>query len=218
MQQMIDIFLVNGDRLFRESLGALMASWPGYELAGEAATVSEARAALVRHQVDVVLVDIDLPGESGFPLLQHLTRDHHGMHPVVLTRALHADYAREAIRLGARGYLSHDISPERLREALRLVCDGGTAFDPRVCRLLAADPVHERITDRECQVLALVGEGACNVEIARRLGVTEKTVKSHVSRLLGKLSVSSRVHLALYAQATSLLDPPFATSPGRRTG
>jgi DNA-binding NarL/FixJ family response regulator len=79
MQQMIDIFLVNGDRLFRESLGALMASWPGYELAGEAATVSEARAALVRHQVDVVLVDIDLPGESGFPLLQHLTRDHHGV-------------------------------------------------------------------------------------------------------------------------------------------
>lgn len=84
-------------------------------------------------------------------------------------------------------------------------------IDPLACKALAEDPIRDCITDRECQVLTLIAEGECNAAIAQRLGITEKTVKSHVSRLLDKLGMSSRVHLAVYAQNTSLLDPPLTT-------
>ncbi len=210
MQRETTIFLVNGDRLFREAMGALVASWPGYSLVGEAANVNDARTALDAIDVDVVLLEIDLPGESGFSLLQHLANGHCTERVAVLTRELHPDYIREALRLGACGYLSHGAGSEQMRTALCAIGEGRTVMDPLACKALAEDPIRDCVTDRECQVLALIAEGACNSEIAQCLGITEKTVKTHVSSLLDKLGMSSRVHLAVYAQATSLLEPPLA--------
>lgn len=209
MQKVTSILLVDGNRLFRESMGALIASWPGYSLVGEAATGEQALAVLKVMHADIVLLDINLSGESGFSMLNQLVHQQRTEKLVVLTRELHPEYIREALRLGAYGYLSHESSSEKIREALSMILAGKTVLDPLVCKALAEDPVRDCITDRECQVLALLADGECNASIAQRLGITEKTVKSHVSHLLDKLGMSSRVHLAVYAQSTSLLDPPF---------
>jgi len=205
------ILLVDGNRLFRESMSTLIASWPGFLLVGEAATVDQAFAALKVIRADIILLDIDLPGESGFAVLKQLMHEQRTEKLVILTRELHPEYIREALRLGACGYLSHELSSEQIREALSKIFAGKTMIDPLACKSLAEDPIRDCITDRECQVLMLIAEGECNAVIAQRLGITEKTVKSHVSRLLDKLGMSSRVHLAVYAQSTSLLDPPLST-------
>lgn len=205
------ILLVEANRLFRESMSTLIASWPGFLLVGEAATVDQAFAALKVIRADIILLDIDLPGESGFAVLKQLMHEQRTEKLVILTRELHPEYIREALRLGACGYLSHELSAEQIREALSKIFAGKTVIDPLACKALAEDPIRDCITDRECQVLTLIAEGECNAAIAERLGITEKTVKSHVSRLLDKLGMSSRVHLAVYAQNTSLLDPPLTT-------
>lgn len=205
------ILLVDSNRLFRESMSTLISSWPGFLLVGEAATVEQAFAALKVIGADIVLLDIDLPGESGFAVLKQLMHEQRTEKLVILTRELHPEYIREALRLGACGYLSHELSSEQIQEALSKISAGKTVIDPLACKALAEDPIRDCITDRECQVLTLIAEGECNAVIAQRLGITEKTVKSHVSRLLDKLGMSSRVHLAVYAQSTSLLDPPLLT-------
>ena len=204
------IFLVDGNRLFRESMAALIASWPGFLLVGEAADVDQAFAALKVLRADIILFDIDLPGESGFAVLKQLNHALRTEKLIVLTRELHPEYIREALRLGAGGYLSHELSSEQIRAALSTILAGKTVLDPRACKALAEDPIRDGITDRECQVLSLLAEGECNASIAGQLGITEKTVKSHVSHLLDKLGMPSRVHLAVYAQNTSLLDPPLS--------
>ncbi|TVP47430.1 MAG: DNA-binding response regulator, partial [Halomonas sp.] len=210
VQKPIRIFVVNSDRLFCDALRTLIASWPGYSHVGDAATVEASITALDAIGVDIVLLEIDLPGEPGFSLLQYLTENQRTERAVVLTRELHPEYIREALRLGASGYLSHGAGSEQIRNALCAISEGRAAIDPLVCKALAEDPIRDCITDRECQVLTLIAEGACNAEIAQRFGITEKTVKTHVSSLLGKLGMSSRVHLAVYAQDTSLLKPPRA--------
>lgn len=211
------IFLVFRDRLFREALQALISPWPDYSVAGKAETVNEAREALAAQSADIVLLDIDIAAEPGFSLLQDLAEAGRAEQAVVLTRELHAEYIREALRLGARGFLSHAIGPEQLRDALLAIRKGRTVIDPLACKALADGPVRDRVSDRECQVLTLIAEGACNAAIAERLGITEKTVKSHVSSLLDKLGMSSRVHLAVYAKDTSLLEPSLAGDCPSRT-
>lgn len=104
------IFLVDGNRLFRESMAALIASWPGFLLVGEAADVDQAFAALKVLRADIILFDIDLPGESGFAVLKQLNHELRSGKLIVLTRELHPEYIREALRLGAGGYLSHELS------------------------------------------------------------------------------------------------------------
>ncbi len=211
------IFLADANRLFREALQALMASWPDHALVGEAATVKEALVALDAKSVDIVLLNIDLPVEPGFSLLRYLADGQRSERAVVLARELHPDYIREALRLGACGYLTHFTGSEQLRDALLEVQKGRTVIDPVACEALANDPIRDRVTDRECQVLSLIGEGDCNATIADRLGITEKTVKSHVSSLLDKLGMSSRAHLAVYAKGTQLLEPPMAGKRANRT-
>ncbi|MDO8827573.1 response regulator transcription factor [Methylophaga sp.] len=211
MQKATTIFLVDSNRLFRESMGALIATWPGFLLAGEAATADQALAVLKNIRADIVLFDIDLIGKSGFVILKHLVSEQRSEKLVILTRELQPEYIREALLLGACGYLSHESSAEQIQQALCMALSGKTVIDPLACKALAEEPVRDGITDRECQVLTLLAEGECNAAIAQRLGITEKTVKSHVSSLLDKLGMSSRVHLAVYAQNTSLLDPPITT-------
>lgn len=101
------ILLVDGNRLFRESMSTLIASWPGFLLVGEAATVEQAFAALKVIRADIILLDIDLPGEPGFAVLKQLMHEQRTEKLVILTRELHPEYIREALRLGACGYLSH---------------------------------------------------------------------------------------------------------------
>lgn len=209
MQQATRLLLVDGHRLFRESMTALIASWPEFLLAGEAANVEQAFTVLKVIRADIVLIDIDLPGESGFAVLKQLIHEQRTEKLVILTRELHPEYIREALHLGACGYLTHESSSEQIRDALSKIVAGKTVIDPLACKALAEDPIRDCITDRECQVLTLIVEGECNAAIAQRQGITEKTVKSHVSRLLDKLGMSSRVHLAVYAQSTSLLDMPL---------
>jgi DNA-binding NarL/FixJ family response regulator len=210
MSHQVKLFVVDGDRLFREALAALVASWPGYALVGEAGSVTEARVRLGTTRADIVLLDIELPMEPGFALLRHLQREARPERALVLSREVHLDYVEEAMRLGAAGYLSRSTDSEQLRGALQSVLQGKTVLDPALRKAMNTHITPGCITDRECQVMTLIAQGACNAQIARSLRITEKTVKSHVSSLLDKLGVPSRVHLALYGQDTSLLSPSLS--------
>lgn len=204
-----------GDDLFREALQALVAGWDEFHLVGAAAGAESVCTALRGVSADILLLDLELSDNSGFALLRWLQRGDRPERPVVLTRTLQPEYVREALRLGGRGLLSHRTDSARLRSTLAAVAGGRSVFDPRACRLLTDGLPRQAISNRECQVLSLIAEGACNADIARRLGITEKTVKTvktHVGHLLGKLQVSNRVHLALYASSTRLLDGPLISA------
>ena len=200
------ILLVDGHCLFREAMKQLITAWQEYELVGEAASIEQSLSILKKAHVDIVLTDIDLVTESGFNLIKECNQLERELKVAILTRQLHPEYIREALRQNVLGYMSHHLNASEIRHALADISSGKTHIDPFACKALADDPFIECITDRECDVLTLLGHGQCNASIAQRLGITEKTVKSHVSRLLDKLDMTSRTQLAVFAQSTYLLD------------
>ena len=175
-------------------------------MVGEAENSEQALRILGKMSVDIVLTDIDLATESGFSFIKACSTHEHDQKLAILTRELHPEYIREAVRQNVAGYITHHLTALDMRKGLATICSGKTFIDAFACQALADDPFRECITDRECEVLTLLGQGQCNASIARHLGITEKTVKSHVSRMLDKLNMTSRVQLAVYAQSTSLLD------------
>jgi len=197
---------VDDHPVVRGGLRAYLELYEGLTVVGEAGDAKEALEAARRERPDLVLLDLQLPGESGLKLLPALR----GLEPptkvLILTSFLDEDYLREALRLGASGYLLKHAGQGALLDGIRAALRGELPLDPEATKLLARaqdDPL-EDLTPREREVLALLGEGLSNKAIAARLGVAEKTVKTHVSSVLAKLNVSDRVQAALYEVAAPL--------------
>jgi DNA-binding NarL/FixJ family response regulator len=214
MKHPVSILLLDPHQLFREAFAALIKPCQDVYLVGEAGTVDEARLQLKNSSIDLVLMELNLPGDTGFSLLKHLQGGHmqggHTKEPpvVVLTSELHPEYVREALCLGALGYITKYSDSRVLLKAIKVAQQRHTVLDHYARQALIDEVPPDCITQRECQVLTLIAEGASNAEISKRLYITEKTVKTHVGHLLDKLGVSNRVHLAIYAQTTRLLETP----------
>jgi len=196
------LLLVDDHPIVREGLRAYLALQPGLEVVAEAGSVAEALARLDEARPDLVLLDVKLEGESGLSLLAELRRRESAVRVLLLTSFLDEDYLREALRLGAAGYLLKRAGQGALLDGVRAALRGERALDPAAAALvptLGDDPLG-RLTPRELEVLDLLAEGLSNKAVAKRLGVGEKTVKTHVSSLLGKLGVRDRTGAALYAR------------------
>jgi len=164
---------------------------------------------------DVVLMDIRMPGTDGITATRELTAD--GVCEVVVLTTFDLDeYVHGALRAGAAGFLLKSVEAARLVESVRLVARGDGVIEPSVTRRLltafaaTSKPVRtpnglDQLTDREREVLACLGEGLSNQEIGRRLFIGETTVKTHVSRVLAKLDLKSRVQAAILAQDAGLV-------------
>lgn len=211
------ILIADDDAMVREAYRAFFARAEGFELVGEATNGDEAFDAYARLRPDCVLMDLQMPGASGVRGIHRITHAWPDACCVALTTFGGQDYVVAALRAGAAGYLLKDAGADALRTAIRQGVAGDMPLSPSVRRAVVASvreggsrtPVGDapRLTDREVEVLALVGAGWSNAQIAARLYLSEGAVKQHVARIGDKLGVVSRTQIAVRAIQVGLLDP-----------
>ncbi|GLX17003.1 response regulator [Streptomyces lavendulae] len=217
---MIRVLLADDQLLVRAGFRALLDAQPDIEVAGEAADGAQAVRLARELRPHVVLMDIRMPLLDGLAATRAISADQDlaDVRVVMLTTFELDEYVFEAIRAGASGFLVKDTEPEELLRAVRAVVEGDALLSPGVTRRLIAEfaarsrrPVPaeglERLTDREREVMALVGTGLSNEEIARRLVVSPLTAKTHVSRTMVKLGARDRAQLVVLAYETGLVRP-----------
>jgi DNA-binding NarL/FixJ family response regulator len=207
----VRVLLVDDDALVRAGLRMILSSSEEIEVVGEAADGADAVATAQAHRPDVVLMDIRMPGMDGIAATSALRRFATPPHVIVLTTFQADEHVMSALRAGADGFLLKDTAPAEIVHAVRLVAAGEAMLSPSVTRTLLSqignDEMTDRrrfaaqrlasLTDREREVAAAVGSGASNAEVAASLFMSEATVKAYVSRLLTKLAVPNRVHIAI---------------------
>ena len=207
MDSRIRVLIVDDHRVVREGLQAFLDVQDDLEVVGEAADGAEAVARAEALRPDVILLDLRMPGADGVAALHELAARGNPARVLVVTSFTEPAAVLPAVRAGAAGYVYKDIDPPALAAAIRSVHLGHTLLHPDVARLLAAGSPTDgagRLTPREREVLAEIGRGRSNREIARALGLAEKTVKTHVSAILAKLGVQDRTQAALHAVRAGL--------------
>jgi DNA-binding NarL/FixJ family response regulator len=199
----IRVLIVDDHPVVRRGLRALLEVQEGIEVAGEAGDGPAALALAAEHDPDVILLDLKLPAMSGLAVLTELTARDAASKVLVLTSVTDPDSAGQVMRAGAAGVLYKDVDPDALVRAIRAVHDGHLLLAPEAAgpllRSVTWSPGLDALTTREREVLAELARGRSNREIARALNVSEKTVKTHVSSVLGKLGVQDRTQAALFA-------------------
>lgn len=228
----VRVVLADDHTLVRTALQMVIADAPGVEVAGEAGTGAEAVRLAGALQPDVVVMDIRMPEMDGIEATRQITAGTPGTRVVVLTTFDDDDYIYGALRAGASGFLLKDMALDDILGAIRTVAAGDSLIAPSVTRRLIEAFIHPPgpaangrppasaaaaqlpgpVTQREGEVLALIGRGLSNSEIAARLSITMPTVKTYVGRLLTKLNARDRVHLVIIAYETGLVTP--APRPG----
>jgi len=210
------VVIADDQPMMRAGFKAVLEATGSIEVVAEAATGEEAVAAAEAHRPDVVLMDIRMPGMDGIEATRRLPRQR----VLILTTFGLDEYIIEALRAGASGFLLKDAPTREVVEAVRAVAAGDAVLAPAVTRQLL-DQVGRRLpaavsrtpdglaelTDREREVLRMLAVGMSNAEIATALVVSEPTVKTHVSNLLGKLGVRDRVQAVIYAYESGLITP-----------
>jgi DNA-binding NarL/FixJ family response regulator len=206
------VLVVDDHEVVREGLRAFLELQDGIEVAGEATDGEEAIAVAERLDPDVVLMDLVMPKLDGLGAMRELRERVPRARVIVLTSFLDDDKLLPALRAGAAGYLLKNAPPPELARAVRAAHAGEALLDPVVAARLVetlagdSDPL-DRLTPREREVLELIGRGFPNKRIARRLEVSEKTVKTHVGHVLAKLGVTDRTQAAVVAVRAGLVDP-----------
>jgi NarL family two-component system response regulator LiaR len=215
MTETIRILIADDHAIVREGLRWLIDTEPGIELVGEAADGVEAVLKARSLQPDVILLDLVMPRKDGIEAIAEIKRENPEARILVLTSFAEDDKVFPAIQAGALGYLLKDSSPQELLKAIREVYQGESSLHPTIARKLIGElnrpsdlpATEEPLTEREVEVLSLVARGLSNQEIAERLVVSERTVRSHVSNILGKLHLANRTQAALYAVREGLASP-----------
>ncbi|WP_454049200.1 response regulator [Cellulomonas sp. Marseille-Q8402] len=213
----VRVALVDDHPVFRIGMSALLGSLAGVEVVGAAAGAAEARGLLVQDggagPVDVVVMDLDLGDGSGVDVTREVLAARPGVAVLVMSMHEDDDAVVAAVRAGARGYLVKSASPDQVERAVRAVAAGEMILGPSVAARAMAYVLggrsavrvpFPRLTDREREVLDLVAAGHDNVVVARRLGLSAKTVRNHVANVLTKLEVPDRSAAIVRARAEGL--------------
>ncbi|WP_155370111.1 response regulator [Catellatospora vulcania] len=207
---MIRVLLVDDQRLVRAGLRMLCESVPDMQVVGEAADGAAAVRLAEQVHPDVVLMDLRMPGMDGTTATSRILAQRPSARVVVLTTFDDDEHLYPALAAGACGFLVKDASPDELLDGVRRAAAGDSPFSPAVLRRLVEQAVRHQqapvavpalpgVTEREREVLALVGQGLSNPEIAARLHLGVTTVKTHVANLMAKTGSANRVQLAVHA-------------------
>jgi DNA-binding NarL/FixJ family response regulator len=215
----IRVLVADDQEVVRAGFAALLDTQPDIAVVGTAADGAEAVLLSREHRPDLVLMDVRMPGMDGIEATRQLLADGDGPRVLVLTTFDLDEYVYDALAAGAGGFLLKDVTAERLFDAVRVVAAGDALLAPAVTRRLIAEfarlrPRHpsgahrlSSLTARETEVLRLLAEALSNAEIAERLVVSEETVKTHVSRVLGKLGLRDRTQAVVVAYESGLVVP-----------
>jgi DNA-binding NarL/FixJ family response regulator len=220
----ISVLLVDDHALVRKGFRLMLDAQPDLTVVGEAGDGEEAVALATRLRPDVVVMDLHMPGLDGVRATERITGDLPGVRVLALSTFDLDENVVSALRAGAGGFLPKDVSPEELVEGVRVVHRGEAAVAPRLLtRLIGtfvratpqprrhAQPLHRaglaRLTDREREILVLIGRGRSNAEITAELGVSPSTVKNHVTSLFAKIGVRDRAQAVIAAYEAALISP-----------
>jgi NarL family two-component system response regulator LiaR len=211
MNAPIRLLIVDDHSVVREGLRAFLRLQEGIEVVGEAASAGEAVSVAATSSPDVVLLDLVMPEGDGIGAIRRLLEVAPGVRVLVLTSFADDAQIFAAIAAGAAGYLLKDVDPQALADGIRDVHAGRPALHASVAarlmrRSASPRPASNDLTPRERDVLRLVVEGLANKQIAQRLGIGEKTIKTHISRVLAKLGVTDRTQAAVLAIREGLVD------------
>jgi DNA-binding NarL/FixJ family response regulator len=222
----IRILLVDDEPLLRLGFRLVLESQQDMSVVGEAGDGATAVRHVAQLDPDVVLMDVRMPGMDGIDAARRIVREHGRSRVLILTTFDLDEYVFAGLRAGASGFLLKNVPPEDLLSAIRAVASGDAVVAPSVTRRLldamadrlpdprgdavggGGDDRLDRLTDREREVLLQVAQGLSNAEIADVLSVSEGTVKTHVGRVLNKLSLRDRVQAVVFAYQHSLVRPP----------
>ena len=204
---MIRVLVADDHQLVRAGVRTLLDAEPDITVVGEARDGDEAARSAAGTGPDVVLMDLSMPGVDGVDGTRGVLAACPGTRVLVLTSFSDRERVREVLQAGAIGYVLKDSDPADLVAAVRSAADGHVPIDPRVAAALlpsSGDPVHDGavvgLSPRETEVLRLVSQGLANKQIARALGITERTVKAHLGRVFREIGVLDRTSAALWAR------------------
>lgn len=207
----IRILLVDDHAVVRKGLRTFLSYDPDLEVVGEAADGAEALSLTRELMPDVVVMDLLMPGMDGITATAAIRRELPETEVLALTSVLEDASVVGAVRAGAIGYLLKDTQAEALCQAIKAAAAGQVQLTPkaaaRLMQAISAPQSPEALTERETEVLRMLAQGYSNKQIAHSLNNTEKTIKTHVSRILSKLGVQSRTQATLYAIRTGLVSP-----------
>jgi DNA-binding NarL/FixJ family response regulator len=205
---MIRLLIADDHAVVRTGLRHLVATFDGVELVGAAANGDEAVALSAEHRPDVVLMDLEMPVLDGIEATRRIVEAEPGVAVVVLTSFSDREQILRALDAGAIGYLLKDAEPAELERAVRAAARGEAPLDPRAGRALLQDRVAgsplDGLSEREREVLGMVARGLPNKLIARELGISEKTVKTHLTSVFRTIGVTDRTQAALWAERHGL--------------
>ncbi len=216
---MTRVVIADDQHLVRAGFRLILATQPGIEVVGEAATGEEAVDVSTETRPDVVLMDIRMPGLDGIQATRRLLADHRtrDVRILILTTFDLDEYVYDALHAGASGFLLKDVPPEELAHAVRMVAAGDALLAPSITRRLieefattrahAPAPQLDQLSTREAEVFRLLARGLSNREIAQQLFVGETTVKTHIGRILTKLELRDRIQAVVLAYESGTITP-----------
>ena len=210
---MVRIVVVDDHALFRAGLVTTLNNEADFKVVGEGVDGVDGIERVKQLQPDVVLLDLRMPKCDGLTALPQMLTDSPQSKVIVLSQSTSADDLSKSLKLGARGYLSKDIEPDQIARAIRDVVEGRPVISPSMAPVLVEQYTElvksvvepsARLSSRENEVLLLIGEGFNNRQIAERLTISENTVKNHVSNILDKLGLESRMQAVAYVLRAEL--------------
>lgn len=211
MTEKITLILADDHAMVRKGLTAFLATASDMEVMATATCGAEAVAAARKHAPDVVLLDLFMPDQPAVDTVRQIKKASPRSQIIMVTSHEGDEFVVPTTQAGAISYILKDTTPEDLIRAVRKAAGGESTLSPRIAKALVsvvtkartakapADHLHADLTDREMEVLHCIAEGMSNMDIAARLCISEKTVKSHVSNILGKLYLTDRTQAAVYA-------------------
>lgn len=209
MTDRITLTIADDHPMVRKGLSAFLSTAPDIDVLDIGTCMADAVRAVERHAPDVVLLDLFMPDLPAVETVRRIKKASPRSQIVMLTSHEGDDYVAPLTQAGAISYILKDSTPEELIDAVRNAAAGRSTISPRVAKALVAAldrdrsrseaAFHDDLTDRETEVLHCIAEGMSNLEIAARLSITERTVKSHVSNILSKLYLTDRTQVAVYA-------------------
>jgi two-component system, NarL family, response regulator LiaR len=215
MPNQIRILVADDHPVVRDGLATMLATQPDFQVVGEAENGNEVVNLAERLKVDIVLLDLEMPGMDGVEALQALQNQKPEIKAIVFTAFDTDERILGALKAGAQGYLLKGAPREELFRAIRVVSEGGSLLQPVVASKLLQhmsaqagkeQPAFEELTEREFEVLRLLAQGKPNKEIAETLVITERTVKFHVSSILSKLGAGNRTEAVMIAAQHGLIE------------